>query len=181
MDEEENGNMMEWQNDGRDMDDAPHYNVDIENDNPNIDEINEHEDVPDDMIVESDEDNDQAESDDSDEEENSNFFNVPGGNLNLFPITFKNNANSRDLLLLQVAQSMKFKTTYEQLLSNCQMFNMLLENADLPVNKKQLWERLGRNNDFYILRSCCESCLDYVGVGDVVERECTCGTCRVGA
>ncbi|XP_043461911.1 uncharacterized protein LOC122498294 [Leptopilina heterotoma] len=93
------------------------------------------------------------------------------------PLRSSRHFMSIDLLLIALAQSVRYKGTYKQLLSLLKLFKKSYMHINIPTTKKALWKILGRNDSNLIFQLYCEKCNELIGNGKKVQRACSCGAC----
>ncbi|XP_043460897.1 uncharacterized protein LOC122497697 isoform X1 [Leptopilina heterotoma] len=92
------------------------------------------------------------------------------------PLQYNQNVSAVDILMLSLAQFIRHKSTYEQLISILKGYKLMFRHINIPTTKDALWRVLGRTGENTNYRFFCSQCKDEVGEG-MVRVRCRCGRC----
>ena len=93
------------------------------------------------------------------------------------PLILKQNVTAKDHLLAIIAICMRYKSSYEMMLTMMKWIDSTVEYSKLPKSKNALWSILSRNVSAAKRHLYCFDCRACIGVGRTIERECNCEAC----
>ncbi|XP_052124790.1 uncharacterized protein LOC127749680 isoform X2 [Frankliniella occidentalis] len=103
-----------------------------------------------------------VEDSDSDEDDNDeDLFSFDNQSLDQ-RVVLINNPSIREILLLDLAQMIRHKFTYEALINGFENKNALFGRKFFPTSKKELWRVLGRKNSGIVYHAYCDKWGQYI-------------------